>query len=219
MIAGVGTQLGPQRGLRVWPVSSLWAGGAGFPLCCPVTRQANRSLTPSTRWRWCGRGGLEVSLRDLLERGLFQLGIGQQPLECGVLPLKVFEPLGVIGFESTELTWAARLHTPRTNQPGSGQGYLPSAALARSIRCRDLACRFPDCEAPAAVCEIDHTIPYPVGPTHPSNLKLLCVFHHQLKTSWGWHDRQLPDATVVWTSPQGEVKLIPPMSATNRPPS
>ena len=20
--------------------------------CCPVTRQANRSLTPSTRWRW-----------------------------------------------------------------------------------------------------------------------------------------------------------------------
>ena len=48
--------------------------------------------------------------------------------------------------------------------------------MARSIRCRDLTCRFPGCEAPAQVCDIDHTIPYPVGPTHPSNLKLLCRF-------------------------------------------
>ena len=30
---------------------------------------------------------------------------------------------------------------------------------------------------PAEVCNIDHTIPYPLGPTHPSNLKLLCRFH------------------------------------------
>jgi Domain of unknown function (DUF222) len=61
--------------------------------------------------------------------------------------------------------------------PVCGQGYRPSAALARFVRCRDLTCRFPDCGAPAEVCDIDHTIPYPLGPMHPSNLKLLCRFH------------------------------------------
>ncbi len=55
--------------------------------------------------------------------------------------------------------------------------YRPSAALAEFIRCRDLTCRFPGCERPAEVCDIDHTIPYQVGGlTHPSNLKLLCRF-------------------------------------------
>ncbi len=50
-------------------------------------------------------------------------------------------------------------------------GYLPSAKLAEFVRCRDLTCRFPGCEEPAEYCDVDHTIPYPVGPTHPSNLK------------------------------------------------
>ncbi|WP_372516621.1 HNH endonuclease signature motif containing protein, partial [Mycolicibacterium flavescens] len=82
-------------------------------------------------------------------------------------------------------------------EPCAQAGYRPSAGLARFIRCRDLACRFPGCEVPAARCQIDHTIAYPIGPTHPSNLKLLCVFHHLLKTFWtgpdGWRDFQLPD--------------------------
>ena len=32
----------------------------------------------------------------------------------------------------------------------------------------------------------------------------LCRKHHLLKTFRGWRDRQLPDATVVWTSPAGQ---------------
>ncbi len=83
--------------------------------------------------------------------------------------------------------------------------YTPSRDLADFVRCRDLTCRFPGCDKPAQFCDIDHTVPYPVGPTHPSNLKCLCRFHHLLKTFWngvkGWRDRQLPDGTVVWTSP------------------
>ena len=55
--------------------------------------------------------------------------------------------------------------------------YRPSAALADVVRCRDLTCRFPNCDRPAEVCDIDHTVPYPVGPTHPSNLKLYCRIH------------------------------------------
>lgn len=86
-------------------------------------------------------------------------------------------------------------------------GYHPSAALERFVRCRDLTCRFPNCDRPAEFCDVDHTVPYPLGPTHGSNLKCLCRKHHLLKTFWsgpdGWHDEQLPDGTVTWTSPSG----------------
>ena len=93
-------------------------------------------------------------------------------------------------------------------------GYLPSAKLAEFVRCRDLTCRFPGCEQPAEFCDLDHTIPYPAGPTHPSNLKCLCRKHHLLKTFWtgvgGWADRQEPDGTVVWTAPTGKTyKTLP----------
>ncbi|KUI20679.1 HNH endonuclease [Mycobacterium lehmannii] len=80
----------------------------------------------------------------------------------------------------------------------------PSAALAWFIRCRDLTCRFPNCDKPAIRCDIDHTIPYPRGATQASNLKCLCRIHHLYKTFIGWRDRQHPDGTVEWLSPGGQ---------------
>ena len=95
--------------------------------------------------------------------------------------------------------------------------YRPSAALADFIRCRDLSCRFPGCDRPAAYADIDHTVPWPLGPTHPSNLKLLCRIHHLLKTFYsgpnGWRDRQEPDGTVIWTSPTGHSYTTKPGGA------
>jgi hypothetical protein len=86
-------------------------------------------------------------------------------------------------------------------------GYRPSTALDEFVRFRDMTCRFPNCDQAAEHCDIDHTVPWPLGPTHPSNLKCLCRKHHLLKTFWGgprgWADRQLPDGTVVWTAPTG----------------
>jgi Domain of unknown function (DUF222)/HNH endonuclease len=92
--------------------------------------------------------------------------------------------------------------------------YTPSAKLAEYVRCRDLTCRAPGCDAPAIGCDIDHTIPYAEGgATHPSNLKLLCRKHHLLKTFWGWRDTQLADGTVIWTLPSGQVYVTSPGSA------
>jgi hypothetical protein len=95
-------------------------------------------------------------------------------------------------------------------------GYRPSAALERFIRCRDLTCRFPDCDRPAEFCDIDHTVPFPLGPTHPSNLKCVCRKHHLLKTFWtginGWRDEQWSDGTVVWTAPSGQTYTTRPGS-------
>ncbi|HTY28041.1 MAG TPA: DUF222 domain-containing protein [Mycobacterium sp.] len=92
-------------------------------------------------------------------------------------------------------------------------GYRRSAALAEFVRLRDLTCRFPNCDVPAEFCDIDHTIPWPWGPTHPSNLACKCRKHHLLKTFWpGWSDRQLPDGTVVWTTPAGKKYVTVPGS-------
>jgi hypothetical protein len=63
------------------------------------------------------------------------------------------------------------------NDITSESGYRPSVALERFVRCRDLTCRFPNCDRPPEFCDIDHTIPYPTGPTHASNLKCLCRKH------------------------------------------
>ena len=98
--------------------------------------------------------------------------------------------------------------------PRPESGYRPSTALAEFVRTRDLTCRFPGCGVRAEYCDVDHTVPWPAGPTHPSNLKCLCRFHHLLKTFHdGWSDTQYPDGTVVWRTPTGQVHRTTPEGA------
>ncbi|BBZ46837.1 HNH endonuclease signature motif containing protein [Mycobacterium parmense] len=93
-------------------------------------------------------------------------------------------------------------------------GYVPSKALADFVRCRDLTCRWPGCDQPAYRCDLDHTIPYTQGGrTHASNLKCYCRTHHLVKTFWGWQEKQLPDATLILTSPTGHTYVTTPGSA------
>jgi hypothetical protein len=93
-------------------------------------------------------------------------------------------------------------------------GYVPSKALADFVRCRDLTCRWPGCDRPATECDIDHTIPYAAGgPTHASNLKCYCRTHHLVKTFWGWTEKQLPDGTLILTSPAAQTYATTPGSA------
>jgi hypothetical protein len=92
--------------------------------------------------------------------------------------------------------------------------YTPSRALADFVRCRDLTCRWPGCDKPAYGCDIDHTVPYPVGATHASNTKCYCRFHHLLKTFYcgvgGWREQQLPDGTLILTAPTGHTYTTKP---------
>jgi hypothetical protein len=94
--------------------------------------------------------------------------------------------------------------------------YTPSKKLAEFVRCRDMTCRFPGCKEPATNCDVDHTIPWPYGPTCASNVKCLCRKHHLVKTFWagnpGWRDQQLPDGTVIWTAPDGRNHVTTPGS-------
>lgn len=116
----------------------------------------------------------------------------------GVVPNPLLEQLIRDGAQVVALSAPCEQAEPR---------YRPSVALQRFVRCRDLTCRFPGCDAPAEVCDVDHAVAYPAGVTHPSNLRCLCRKHHLLRTFWdgadGWHDRQLPDGTIIWTAPTG----------------
>lgn len=94
------------------------------------------------------------------------------------------------------------------------EGYRPTERQKARVRLRDGICRFPDCQRPAAECEIDHVVEYDgeEGLTVVKNLQCLCPFHHNLKTSgdytifmnhngvcrWG-----MPNGTVLVTLPQG----------------
>jgi hypothetical protein len=40
-------------------------------------------------------------------------------------------------------------------------------ALDEFVPLRDMTCRAPGCDRSALFADIDHTVPYPGGPTHP----------------------------------------------------
>jgi hypothetical protein len=107
--------------------------------------------------------------------------------------------------------------TEATPEPG----YRPSGVLAAFVRWRDLTCRWPGCDAPAERCDIDHTVPYPAGVTHASDLKAYCRTHHLIKTFYtgvcGWSDRQLPDGTIILTAPTGHTYTTEPHGASMFP--
>ena len=113
-----------------------------------------------------------------------------------------------------------RLLSEPTVDDAAALRYQPSAALERWIRCRDLMCRFPGCDRPAWFADIDHTRPFnharpsAGGLTVPGNNKCYCREHHRLKTfldgPGGWQDQQLPDGTIVFTSPTGRIYRTTP---------
>ena len=90
-------------------------------------------------------------------------------------------------------------------------GYRPSAATDHFVRLRDLTCRAPGCDRLAEFTDIDHTVPYPAGPTHAGGLKCDCRKHHLIKTFHaGWSEEQLPDGTVITTTPTGHTYTTKP---------
>ncbi|NLA09303.1 MAG: HNH endonuclease [Microbacteriaceae bacterium] len=84
--------------------------------------------------------------------------------------------------------------------------YTPSQQLKRTLRVRDVHCRFPGCRQSVDRSDIDHTIDYAHGGrTTLRNLAHLCRRHHTLKHATAWCVTQRPDGILEWTSPTGRV--------------
>jgi Domain of unknown function (DUF222) len=150
-------------------------------------------------------------VRELtLTEALVDTDAGEHPATAGALIIGgSFLPGAITRRAALNATIKTIVH-PGASPPEPR--YRPSAALAQFVRCRDLTCRFPDCDEPADHCDLDHTIPYPHGPTQASNLKCLCRKHHLLKTFWAWRDEQHPDGSIVWTAPSGQTYTTHPGS-------
>jgi Domain of unknown function (DUF222) len=165
----------------------------------------------------CGRADCAAGKRPVATPVVIHVVAEQATLDgAGVAPGSEVGADGLITPELVaELAMSAKL-VPLIH-PGDAPpepGYAPSKALADFVRCRDLTCRWPGCDRPAMDCDVDHTIPYAQGgPTHPSNLKCYCRTHHLVKTFWGWAEQQLPDGTLILTSPAGHTYVTTPGSA------
>ena len=108
----------------------------------------------------------------------------------------------------------AKLRPAVAPKPEPERRYRPSTALDEFVRVRDMTCRAPGCDRSAMYADIDHTVPYPAGATHPGNLKCYCRTHHLIKTFLrGWSDRQMADGTVVVTTPTGHTYTTRPGSS------
>ena len=87
--------------------------------------------------------------------------------------------------------------------------YRPGARVAAFVRAAYRTCTFPNCDVPAARCQIDHLIPFDHddpergGWTIVTNLQPVCVFHHQAKTSGAWSAVMLAGGAILWSNSLG----------------
>lgn len=119
----------------------------------------------------------------------------------GIIPAaEVVQLAQAVGTKVTRALTDARTGTVIETMTGS---YRPTAAIRRMVTTRDQHCRFPGCSMPAANCDQDHVIPWPLGETKPANLHCLCRHHHRAKHETGWQVSMSPDGVCSWTSPSG----------------
>ena len=87
-------------------------------------------------------------------------------------------------------------------------GYQPSDTLSEGVILANQRCVFPFCDRDARKCQLDHTIPWPHGPTEADNLGPLCQRHHNVKTHGRWQLAQPFRGIFVWRSPTGRIYVV-----------
>jgi hypothetical protein len=95
--------------------------------------------------------------------------------------------------------------------------YRPPTSLAEFVRLRDGTCRMWGCNRRAEHADLDHTRPWPGGPTCPLNLAVLCRRHHRMKQQGRWRYTLAPDGTVTWIGPAGRVRVTEPQHRLSPP--
>jgi hypothetical protein len=88
--------------------------------------------------------------------------------------------------------------------------YAPSRKLTHLVRARTATCDAPGCAAQAVHVDLDHTRPYPEGPTDQCNLGPKCRRHHKTKQAPGWKVEQPEPGVFRWTLPSGRTHTTKP---------
>ena len=95
---------------------------------------------------------------------------------------------------------------------------LVTDSLRDAMLVRDMGCRFPGCDAPAAWLDGHHVTHWDRGgPTSLANVAALCTGHHGVVHRRGWTMTSDDDGSMAITRPDGTVLTSPP-PRRQRPP-
>jgi hypothetical protein len=112
---------------------------------------------------------------------------------------------------AADATWRKLWVDPRTGrfEELSVDSYEPPQDMADHVIARDRTCRTPGCRTPGRLCELDHRVPHPRGPTAASNLDPECKRHHQVKTHTDTNVTADDEGGLMFTLPSGRSYLRP----------
>jgi hypothetical protein len=88
--------------------------------------------------------------------------------------------------------------------------YTPSRKLRHLVRARTSTCDAPGCQAQAPNTDLDHTRPWPAGPTGQCNLAPRCRTHHRAKQAPDWQLDQIAPGVTRWTLPSARTHTTTP---------
>ena len=136
--------------------------------------------------------------------------IGSEVPGVGVIPSEIVA--GICASFDTRIKRVLLDEVSGTTVETGAKGYAPPAAVGRFVRHRDGHCRAPGCAREARFCDLDHVIPWPSGPTDPTNLLTLCRRHHRMKHQTRWSVVMDAGGTATWTDPFGQEFITHPVN-------
>ena len=206
----------PAGTLYGWDTAPAEVGGWG-PLDSDETRAivAAASRHPSTRWcvTVLGPDGTAAAHGCSPGQHPWQPPLGEHPRPSGKQDDK---PPGRPG-EAELASFLRSLNVTlepvardACDHAAAEPRYKPSRKLAHLVRARTLTCDAPGCTGQAAYADLDHTVPYPAGPTDQCNLGPKCRRHHRAKQAAGWKVEQPEPGVIRWTLPSGRTHVTRP---------
>ena len=207
LIIPVGTLLG-------WSTAPSQAGALGL-LDPNETRVIAQAAARHPRTRWCAT--LTAPDGTALGHGC---ATGRHPhlldnLEAQPPPLSNQEPQPPPQEQLIELLHRLGLAlTPiargSCDHAQAEEHYAPSRRLSHLIRARNATCDAPGCQAQAVYADLDHTRPWPAGPTDQCNLAPRCRRHHRAKQAPDWKVEQAGPGVTRWILPSGRTHVTTP---------
>jgi len=89
------------------------------------------------------------------------------------------------------------------NERLSADAYEIPDRIRQQVLLINPTCVFPFCGRKSRGLDLDHVIPWPLGPTATDNLAPLCRSHHRAKTFGRWTYSVITPGTYAWRSPHG----------------
>jgi hypothetical protein len=196
LIVPVGTLLG-------WSTSPAQAGSWGL-LDRDETRAIIEAASRHPRTRWCctltGPDG--TALAHACARGQHPRLLSD--LEPQPPPAQLAELIRRLNLTFTPVATGTCDHAQAEGQ------YSPSRKLRHLVRARSATCDAPGCQSQAVNADLDHTLPWPDGPTEQCNLAPRCRTHHRAKQAPDWQVDQPAPGITRWTLPSGRTHTTTP---------